>query len=119
MEHSLVTTKFNEALSPCPEGEKHYSLKNPDVKEAVENGVFENAWFHYHHHGRFEGKRYLCFEYQTFNEDPQEGCPEGEEAYAKENPDVLEAVEAGIFENCWFHYVHHGKEEGKRYACLE
>jgi len=119
MEHSLVTTHFNEAVEPCPEGERHYSIKHPDVKEAVEAGIFENNWFHYHHHGRFEGKRYLCFEYKSYNEDPQEGCPEGEEAYGNENPDVKEAVDAGVFESCWDHYIQFGKEEGKKYVCIE
>lgn len=119
MEHSLVTTKFNEAIEPCPEGEKHYGIRYPDVKAAVEAGVFESNWFHYYHHGKYEGKRYLCFEYKSYVEDPQESCPEGEEAYANENPDVKAAVEEGAFESCFFHYTQYGKAEGRKYLCLE
>ena len=62
MNHGLVTTKIAEAFGPCPEGERFYGLRYPDVEDAVKRGIFESHFAHYIEHGKNEGKRYHCDE---------------------------------------------------------
>ena len=114
-ERPLVVRKASEA---CPEGEKFYALKYPDVKDAVARGVFPSHFAHYMHHGKDKGKKYPCEEYKTYIADPTEYCPEGEKRYAEDYPEVKEAVDSGVFESHFAHYLAHGKGEGKKYLCL-
>lgn len=34
--------------------------------------------------------------------------------YLNENPDVAQAVAAGTIPSAWFHYIHHGQQEGRK-----
>ncbi len=119
MSHGLLRTRIVEATEPCPEGEKYYSIKYPDVKEAVVQGIFESFFFHYHHHGKIEGRKYLCSQYKSYIDNPTEPCPEGEEEYGKQYPGVKFAVAGGQFESMFSHYQSYGKDEGKDYLCLD
>ncbi len=119
VDHGLVTIKMSEPVEPCPEGEKLYGMKYPDVKDAVERGVFTSHFVHYVNHGKNEGKKYLCEEYRnSYIVEPTEPCPEGEEMYGKEHPKAKDAVTSGVFESLFAHYQKYGKGEGKKYYCL-
>ena len=100
MEHGLVTTKFNEVVSPCPEGENHYDLKCPNAKEAIKNGDFKM-------HGSITINMVGLRARDASVLIPEKACE-------KEHPAVKEAVEVGAFERCWFNCVKYGKEEVKK-----
>eukprot|EP00551_Chaetoceros_affinis_P002772 CAMPEP_0203661744 /NCGR_PEP_ID=MMETSP0088-20131115/59773_1 /ASSEMBLY_ACC=CAM_ASM_001087 /TAXON_ID=426623 /ORGANISM="Chaetoceros affinis, Strain CCMP159" /LENGTH=183 /DNA_ID=CAMNT_0050524433 /DNA_START=1 /DNA_END=552 /DNA_ORIENTATION=- len=118
MKHGLAKVKLNKATESCPEGEKHYLMKNPDVKEAIKRGIFTSGFMHYDLYGKDEGKPYICYEYKsTLNTNPTELCPEGEKEYARNNPDVTEAIKQGIYNTYFDHYQRYGKDEGKPYVC--
>ncbi len=62
MEHNLLgNTLINQVTEPCPEGERYYTLKYPDVKEALDAGVIDSMFSHYKDFGIKEGRKYLCF----------------------------------------------------------
>jgi hypothetical protein len=77
---------------------EYYLEQNPDVAEAVENGVFAHALEHFGQYGLTEGRSPSEFFGET---------------YLTENPDVAEAVANGLFSNGLQHFVQFGFNEGR------
>ncbi len=90
--------------------EEKYLEANPDVKEAVEKGVYKSGLEHLEKYGLEEirvGKRKFHPEYDFFNE----------EKYLKKFPDIKEAVKKGLFNSGFEHFCLYGYKEiieGKR-----
>lgn len=80
--------------------EKWYLKTYKDVAEAVSTGLLDSGFYHYLHHGQFEGRN------PTADFD--------EEWYLAEYPDIAAAVSAGTFGSAYQHYVLHGMAEHRR-----
>ena len=60
MQHKILTTEIRLPTESCPEGEKLYGEKYPEVMEALKAGHFESFFQHYKLHGKEEGRFYSC-----------------------------------------------------------
>ncbi|MCF1184869.1 hypothetical protein L0E83_15670 [Marichromatium gracile] len=80
--------------------QEYYLQQNPDVLQAVLQGVFTSAEQHYTLYGEAEGRQpNPYFE------------PAG---YYTQNPDVLAAVQAGVFSSALEHFEMYGATEGRQ-----
>lgn len=82
--------------------QEFYLNNNPDVADAVETGVFDNAFEHFSMFGLDEAR------------DPSEALTffTGQ-AYLENNPDVDNAVDTGIFDSGLAHFLRFGVNEGR------
>ncbi|PSO48865.1 MAG: hypothetical protein BRC33_08475 [Cyanobacteria bacterium SW_9_44_58] len=80
--------------------EQFYLSNNPDVENAVENGVFDSGFDHFLEFGLQENR--APNETLTFFT---------EETYLEENPDVEEAVNNGVFDSALDHFLSFGVNE--------
>ncbi|MCL1471938.1 VWD domain-containing protein [Argonema antarcticum] len=78
---------------------RYYSNQNPDVRSAVSNGLFHNAFEHFVKFGLNEGREPSA----TFAGD-----------YLTNNPDVAAAVNTGIFHSGFEHFIKAGLAEGRQ-----
>merc|ERR1712106_330271 len=83
------TKKSGPPKKSCPEGEKDYFERFPDVEDAVKLGTFPSGFAHWIKFGKVEGKNCECDESEEANLwTPLEPCVEGEVLYMKLYPDV-------------------------------
>ncbi len=82
--------KFNESF---------YLTNNPDVNQAVNQGVFASGQQHFDLHGAKELRNPNTLFDMTY--------------YSAQNPDVAAAVSAGVFQNVFEHFLYHGLAEGR------
>lgn len=78
---------------------RYYLNQNPDVRSAISQGVFRNAFEHFVKFGLTEGREPSA----TFAGD-----------YLTGNPDVAAAVNAGIFHSGFEHFIKNGFAEGRQ-----
>lgn len=83
--------------------EDYYLSKNPDVRLAIDQGLYLSGFEHYKKFGAIEGREHRIIE-SIFDES----------YYLKNNPDVLSAVRSGQFTSGHEHYMLHGEKEGRR-----
>lgn len=87
--------------------ESAYLAANPDVAAAVQNGILNTGLEHYIFLGEAEGR--------SLGTAPSENAGAGfnEQAYLITNPDVANAVSAGVFSSGLEHYQAFGQFEGR------
>jgi hypothetical protein len=105
-EHLIEDVEFEECSHPYESNvsesnfnQEAYLAYYPDVKDAIEKGIFENAYQHYKLFGKNEGRVGI----------PNE--PFDEDYYLDLYPDVQEACESGMLSCGLDHYVYGGKEQ--------
>jgi VCBS repeat-containing protein len=82
--------------------ESFYLFNNPDVAEAVRQGIFTSAFEHFIQSGQFE----------LASNPGRNPHPLFDEAvYLARNPDVADAVRQGIFPNGFQHFIQFGQVE--------
>ena len=94
---------------------KQYILNYQDLQDSGLN-TFEQAWYHWVHHGKMEGRTY--FNLDEEEEEEEEEDNEQEEFNWKqyiENYIDLQEMNINSFEKAWSHWIHHGKKEGRKY----
>jgi hypothetical protein len=80
--------------------ENFYRLANPDVEEAIKQGIFTSGLEHFQKFGLQEGRIGISPFYN-------------ENTYLENNRDVAEALQAGVFKNGLEHFIKFGFEEGR------
>src|SRR5579883_532937 len=93
---------------PANWDENEYFEHNPDVKQAVENGIVSSGFEHWRNRGVFEGRKLRA---------DATGVPIvwDEEAYLSLHPDVREAIERGDFASGFEHWQRYGRsQDGKK-----
>ncbi|MBK1709919.1 beta strand repeat-containing protein [Marichromatium gracile] len=80
--------------------QEYYLQQNPDVLQAVLQGVFTSAEQHYTLYGEAEGRQPNPYFEPT--------------GYYTQNPDVLAAVQAGAFSSALEHFEMYGATEGRQ-----
>ncbi|RNE92747.1 hypothetical protein [Marichromatium sp. AB32] len=80
--------------------QEYYLQQNPDVLQAVLQGVFTSAEQHYTLYGEAEGRQPNPYFEPT--------------GYYTQNPDVLAAVQAGVFSSALEHFEMYGATEGRQ-----
>jgi len=58
--NGILSNKADIEIKKCEEGEVYYFLKYPEVKNAVEQGIFNSAHEHWKNHGYKESRIYPC-----------------------------------------------------------
>ena len=114
----------------CPEGERDYVEKYPDIKRALrkKGGKYTSAFHHYRVAGKKEGRVYTCdevlggFGHEKFfalhSKLKEVQCPEGDHNYLEQYPDVMVAMkEKKSFKSAFHHYQKLGRKQGRIYTC--
>ena len=61
MQHNLLTTEITLPTKICPEGEKLYAMRYPDIVDRLKAGRWETYFQHFEQKGKNEGRHYFCF----------------------------------------------------------
>ncbi len=80
--------------------EAYYLFNNPDVAQAVAQGLFPSGLSHFQSFGIFEGRTSISSVYS-------------ESLYLQANPDVAGSVAAGGFSSGLQHFIQFGEAEGR------
>ncbi|MDG5494640.1 hypothetical protein [Niveispirillum sp. BGYR6] len=111
IDHSvkLTGTTFYQgpSVSDGPFNEAFYLSANPDVAAAVSAGLLSSGQQHYDLYGRVEGRMPSAPMFSP----GQIGFDE--KLYLATNPDVAQAVSAGVLKNAYQHYYLYGQYEGR------
>lgn len=100
--HHYVEVGVSEGLSPnWIFNEAYYLDRYPDVRDAVNRGVFLSAFEHFSKHGAIEGRDGCRF----FNE----------RRYLSLNTDVAESISRGDTVSGEAHFLQFGRKEGRKF----
>jgi hypothetical protein len=96
----LFRDLFRIALECVPVDERYYLRTYPDVREAMEDGLFTSPRHHFIEFGYFEDR--LPFRIEV-----------DEDYYFRSNPDIKESVNSGFIPSAQVHFERYGYKEGR------